>query len=240
MAGPLGTAVRRTAPPPCRCQLLLPLCNLGVGLGPSLGEPLHLAVRGPGASCQLGQTAHPLGKQCWAPSPEYKSKRGFLHKLFSNPGRENNQRHGNSSWAGGGPPCGEPTEPPDLQPWLRLRERGTGKAGRVEQCKPRLGPADHSPGRRSRRAFAQEAPPARLLGALLCVWAWGQAWLHSSAPTALQGGDSPETPFPPQRKEQRPPTPCPGLAAVPESSGQAAWNSPDGLLLSHSSCVVVF
>lgn len=59
--------------------------------------------------------------------------------------------------------------------------------------------------------------------------------LHSREGTALG-----KTPFPPQRKEQRLPTPCPGLAALPESSGQAARNSPDGLLLSHSSCVVVF
>ena len=95
-------------------------------------------------------------------------------------------------WGGGVHHVVSPQCPRTLPPGLRRRERGTGKAGRVEQREPRLGPADHSSGRRSRRAFAQEAPPARLLGALLCGGAWGQAWLHCSAPTALQGGASPE------------------------------------------------
>lgn len=125
-AGPLGKAVRRTAPSPRKCQLLLPLCSLGEGLGPFLKELPHLAVGGrvcPATSA--GRTAQPLGKQCRAPSPEYKSKRGgFLHKLFSNPGRENNQRRGNSSLGRGGPPCGEPTVPPD--PAARAAPSGKG------------------------------------------------------------------------------------------------------------------
>lgn len=61
-----------------------------------------------------------------------------------------------------------PQSPRPLLPRLCRRERGTGKARRVEQQEPRLGPGDHSPGRRSRRAFAQEAPAARLERALLC------------------------------------------------------------------------
>ena len=61
-----------------------------------------------------------------------------------------------------------PQSPRPLLPRLCRRERGTGKARRVEQQEPRLGPGDHSPGRHGRRAFAQEAPPARLEGALLC------------------------------------------------------------------------
>lgn len=139
------------------------------GFGPISQGAAPPGCGGPGVSCHLGQTAQPLGKQCRAPSPEYKSKRGgFLHKLFSNPGRENNQRRGNSSLGRGVHRVVSPQSPRTLPAGLRRRERGTGKAGRVEQREPRLGPADHSPGRRSRRAFAQEAPPARLLGALLC------------------------------------------------------------------------
>ena len=125
-AGPLGRAVRRTAPPPRKCQLLLPLCSLREGLGPFLKELPHLAVGGRACPATSAcRTAQPLGKQCRAPSPEYKSKRGgFLHKLFSNPGRENNQRRGNSSLGRGGPPCGEPAEPPD--PAARAAPSGKG------------------------------------------------------------------------------------------------------------------
>lgn len=98
---------------------------------------------------------------------------GFFISCLATQGGKTIRDVETAPWGGGVHHVVSPQSPRTLPPGLRRRERGTGKAGRVEQREPRLGPADHSPGRRSRWAFAQEAPPARLLGALLCGGAWG-------------------------------------------------------------------
>lgn len=142
---------------------------------------------------------------------------------------------------GGRPPCGEPTEPPDLQPGCAVGKGEQEKQGGLSNASPDWGQPTTALDAAAAGRLHRKCPQPDSWGPF-CVWGPGVRPgctvlhpLHSREGTALG-----ETLFPPQRKEQRLPTPCPRLAAVPKSSGQAARNSPDGLLPSHSSCVVVF
>lgn len=139
-----------------------------------------------GSSCPLGWTiiASSQTDIIGLLPPKKKSKRkGFLHKLFSNPGREKKIRDLERALGGlavqePALPCGEPTEPQPMLQRLCAPKRGTGRAWRIEQLGAQIG-AGQPQGWDATAAWCwhRKRPPSGHAGPFmqsghLRVWCW--------------------------------------------------------------------
>lgn len=162
-----------------------------------------------GLSCPLGWTiiASSQTDIIGLLPPKKKSKRiGFLHKLFSNPGREKKIRDLERALGGlavqePALPCGEPTEPQPMLQRLCAPKRGTGRAWRIEQLGAQIG-AGQPQGWDATAAWYwhRKRPPSRHAGPFmqsghLRVWCWllsscmwPGAVAHCIPPRRLRGG----------------------------------------------------
>lgn len=168
-------------------QLLLS-CSLQ-----TIGHISHADGRGGATSILFLSLSCPLGWTIIASSqtdiigllpPKKKSKRkGFLHKLFSNPGREKKIRDLERALGGlavqePALPCGEPTEPQPMLQRLCAPKRGTGRAWQIEQLGAQIG-AGQPQGWDATAAWCwhRKCPPSGHAGPFmqsghLRVWCW--------------------------------------------------------------------